>query len=1573
MKKNRKYSAAVKILASLSLLAFTSCSNLFVDMLNEDGSVKTGDTSLQTSLDPDENIITPETGNKPGTTTGKPGNTPGTVVEPNEHPEEFYESDEDNELKNTDVNTGIVVIKATRPNYNQIVFNANIHSYEVGLLRAEDDPVTVKAFKNDVNAKITFSAVQTRTTNIENGSLKTTYIAEDTEQFIDLPASNQPAVTFTEAAGPGDAILFPKLPYGTTRVTVTITADDDNYSDSYDIYLNKKHVLTSLMLPETGNPGKTDLTTSLVVLKESDGFNKNQITYKPVVTEYDVEVLTPKDNLVYLKAVPSDKNAKVTWTAVYTAKPVYKYEYYQTVTTTTVKVDANGKLLEGPLTSKVTSKVNSAAENHSEISEKKDAKGNTITTTVSTTTRKTIVGLDHMESVTQEDISSSLLPVENQNTDRVRITTLPYGETKVTATVHGDGNQNSINQVYTITIPRVKFSAVEEGSDPWGSSDEELPAINDDTSKLEDLSVSNFETIDDEGNATDLETQATEDFTFNRDETIYSVIVDEDTDVMKINPVLKENEVMTYPVSKTKYSELESNSYSVNLVGGLQVITFTVTEEGCESRTYTIYAYKQSGNTILESINYSSYDSVNKAWTSHKMAEANYSAGLTAMSPSKVSLKNGAKVASAANTYSLKVRADNAADVTQMKFSVQPYDMHTHLYYYVGGSCPEEKSQAWGKAYLKNDQDNSITISELNNDGKEAKTYLWIKTVSRPYYHADDVKVRSDVTYHKIEISKPGKENVALKELFINTQNEAEEWNELYSDKDTETETGITHIAETMEENVTTDVDVAKIYFRFADDDAKDNKTVTYSVVNERASDTSLTPNTDFYKSPAPGSLKGSTETIDGKKYYVITLGQIDVENKDADDLSKERTTNDLPMGDTIVKILVNDEESATVTLKKPDLNSYTLTARPAIGTGSSGLYTTSFYDTVYYLNKGVDEVTLTMTTSQKNESISVDSYKKIAKENGSEESDDYSDKAYVSMVQSKDKPYTTWTSKVTKIPKGTSQVVYRVKSAYGNYSQPCTVTFVRAEDSETRLRKFNVKGPKNEITDFKWSDQGSLDTGNFVNNYKIADGSGKYTITALPMNSNEDVTVFVYTSATKKIDKDNLDSLTGKDYQTGVNGTYTFEAKSEDKFILVRVEVKNGSANVRYYDALVTVDPEVTTKLTATGKQYNIGDAGDFDSFNFYKADNSIIPASTNVNSIGNIRIDVSKSSKASWNDGYPKVTVDTVEGEDITVQRDIDSDRNITISYDVYKKYLGKTLNVIYKATAESGAEEEFVFPIELSTLETVTKYEKWTSSESYSYELPVTTKKKQIAYRFGSQINDTRTNWIYTATKNEQGQPDTSGIDIVGSLDGGSTWGATSYNFSGLHYLLKSGENIYLAKLEADTLDNSKASVNTLYLLNVDKEKAEVKNAADLGIELTVNARVSYAGETPYLMLTATVKGADQLGAIMDTLVASEKFATDAGADSVSIKATTNGFKMAGDGYKFSAVLKNAVEVNDVSRFWYGSYKEISGALSYLKTVFTTTEPANEDVDDSAISFSWDLNPGEEAAKTIRFTIE
>lgn len=1597
----KKSGLIVKVLIGLALLGATSCSNLFDDFLNEDGSIKSGDTRLtainpgQSQLNPDENSASAGDDNKYEIT--EPAPAPKPQITPNAKPEEYFSSDEDFEIKNTVIDSGIVVLKSGRENYNQIIYDAAQHEYEIGydkneacsdgvkearkhsspvFLTAYDDPVTVKAFKNDSKAKITYSAFQTRTTNVSDGSWTSSYIAEGSEVFVDLQEAAQRKVDFTQAGGEGEPIVFENLPYGTTCVKITITADDAYYSDSYTVCLNKKHILTSLVTQEEGNAAKTDLTTGLVVLKESDGFNNNQISYEPSVKDYETSILTSKDNTLYLKAVPSDKKATVSWSASYTAKPVYKYEYYQTVTKTVVKVDANGKLIEGPKTTKETKKVASDSENSSNITEDTASDGSTTTTTTSTVTRKTIVGLDKMEEVTPEDISSILLPVENQNSDRVRVTSLPYGVTKVTAKVCSYDKSNPLEELYTITLPRVQFYSSEESSENTSSSgSEQSPACEDDTSKLEALSVTNLETIDDDGNKTKIETQAAVNFTFNKEETIYSLVVDEDTDVMIINPTLSENESMSNPVSKTKYSELKSNDYSVNLLGGLQVITFTVTEEGCEPRTYTIYAYKQSGNTILQAINYSSYDCVSEKWTEQSMASANYEAGVTAMSPSAVSLDNGASAAENANTYKLNVRADNACDVSKMKFSVKPYDSHTHIYYYVGNECPAADSSDWGSGYLSSSSSNEKVFT-LSNEGIKAKTRLWLKTVSRPYYHTSDfenessasVSPRSDVTYHKIEISKPGKANAAFKELLIKTESETNVVKTLHSDLDSNDGAGVIHTAGDIEKYVGTDIDVAKIYFRFADDDVKDNKTVTYSVVNKRASDTNLTPNTDFYKSPAPGSLKGSTEIKDGKEYYVITLGQPEAEDKNADDLSKARTTNDLPMGDTIVKIFVNDSESATVTLKKPDLNSYSLTAKPALGSGYSGYYTTSFYDTVYYLNKGVEEVDLTMNTSQKNEIIYVDSYKKIAKENGSEESDDYSDKGYVSIVQSKDKPYTKWTSKVTKIPKGTSQVVYRVKSAYGDFSQLCTVTFVRAEDTETRLRSFDVAGPKNHITDFKWSDEGTSENGIDVNNYKLGDATGNYTITALPMNSNEEVTVFVYKSDTKNIDKNNLEALNKKDYQTNTNGSYTFEAESDDKFVLVRVEVKNGTSNVRYYDALITVDPEVTTKITATGKQYYNSTSTEYDAFNFYKADNTIAAASTNVNSNGDIRIEVSKSAKAKWNDGYPKVTLDTVDGENIASHLDIDSDMNITIKYDVYKNYLGKALNVIYKATAEIGTvEEEFVFPIELSTLKTVTSYNKWISSKSYSYVLPASNDQNQLAFRFGSQINDERTNWIYTAT--DKGSK-TGGVDIVGSLNYGSNWGATSYNFSGLHYLVQKGSSIYLAKLEADSFDNKKAKADIFYLLNASKKTLEEKSASELGISLSVNAEVCYNGDTPYLLLKANVSGADKLGVIMDTLVAPENKATDSKADSVTIKETNNGFSMAGDGYKFSVFLKNALGVDDVTRFWYGPYTGVSG-LNYLSTVFSNSGsnlPANTD---SAISFSWDLSGSCE--KSFRVTIE
>lgn len=1614
----KKSGLIVKVLIGLALLGATSCSNLFDDFLNEDGSIKSGDTRLtainpgQSQLNPDENSVSAGDDNKYEIT--EPAPAPKPQITPNAKPEEYFSSDEDFEIKNTVIDSGIVVLKSGRENYNQIIYDAAQHEYEIGydkneacsdgvkearkhsspvFLTAYDDPVTVKAFKNDSKAKITYSAFQTRTTNVSDGSWTSSYIAEGSEVFVDLQEAAQRKVDFTQAGGEGEPIVFENLPYGTTCVKITITADDAYYSDSYTVCLNKKHILTSLVTQEEGNAAKTDLTTGLVVLKESDGFNNNQISYEPSVKDYETSILTSKDNTLYLKAVPSDKKATVSWSAAYTAKPVYKYEYYQTVTKTVVKVDANGKLIEGPKTTKETKKVASDSENTSKVEEVTASDGSTTTTTTSTVTRKTIVGLDRMEEVTPVDISSILLPVENQNSDRVRLTSLPYGVTKVTAKVCSYDKSNPIEELYTITLPRVQFYSSEESSENTSSSgSDQSPACEDDTSKLEDLSVTNLEIIDDDGNKTKVETQAAVNFTFNKEETIYSLVVDEDTDVMIINPTLSENESMSNPLSKTKYSELKSNDYSVNLLGGLQVITFTVTEEGCEPRTYTIYAYKQSGNTILESINYSSYDCVSEKWTEQSMASANYEAGLTSMSPSAVSLDNGAVNSNQAKTYSLNVRADNACDVSKMKFSVKPYDSHTHIYYYVGDACPAENDSAWGRGYLAADSSNE-KIFELNNAGVTSVTNLWLKTVSRPYYHSADftgsdsasVSPKSDVTYHKIEISKPGRENAAFKELLIKTVNETGKEEQLHSDLDDAEKNGVTHTAGSIVKDIATDVDVAKIYFRLADkSDSTDSKTIKYTVENTRSSTTENTPNTSFTMSPAKETefTDGYYETINGKKYYVITLGEIDTEA--SAEVSSGRTSKDLPMGKTTVTIYVNGAKSTTVIFSKPDLDCHTLTARPAIGSGSYyGVSTTSYYDTVFYLNNDTESVLLTMKTTQKNEVITVDSYKKTADENGVSNSETYdvSDSDYITISQSTSVPYTAWTCEVKNIPVGTSVVVYKVTNADGQGHSECKVTFVRAEDTETRLQSYSVTGPgKENISGFSWSDSGSpAGVNSYVNNFALKAGTGKYTVIARPMNNNEKVEVSVYgtiTEVTALTGSGNVYDLSSADWASNIistekasskDPTYTFDVGSNYRYILVRALVTNGSGSyMHYYDTLITVNLETTTGITAVGKQYYNKEKNNSDSLQLSTSKT----AATNINSNGDIQIDVQKSEKAVWIEGYPKVTV---ESENITGRVSVDSNKNIIIPYSVYKEYTGKTLTLTYSARAElTSVTESPSYNIEISGLKTVTSYSSKTVTNSYTYVLPSSNDAKQLAFRFGSHINDSSTNWIYNANATDNGSK-TGGVDIVGSLNYGSSWGATSYNFSGLHYLVQKGNDIYLAKLEADTSDNKKAKADTFYLLNVSKKTLEEKFASELGISLSVNAEVCYDGDTPYLILKADVSGVSKLGVIMDTLVAPEDSANSAAADQVKIEKTNNGFKMEGNGYKFSVFLKNALGVDDVSRFWYGAYTDTSGALGYLNTVFKQSASGPASGVDSAISFSWDLPYTGQASKSFRVTIE
>ncbi|MCR4954796.1 MAG: hypothetical protein K6A43_12060, partial [Treponema sp.] len=253
-------------------LFFAGCSNLFESFVTNDGNSKTGDTSV----------------------------TETEVVDPKEV---FEDDDEDLELKNKEISAGIVVIKNSQPDYNQIIYSKTVTEYEIGYelegeaaerfenaqvnsspvyLNGYDDPLTIKVFKNDVHATVEYSAVQTRTTNFAGlDHDKSNFIDETNEVFEELSSDAQKPVEFSiNRDEAGEPIVFDFLPYGTTVVNIKITADDDYYVDEYKIILNKKHLFTSLVLPEEGNAQKTTLTTGLVALKQGNNYSKNIITYE---------------------------------------------------------------------------------------------------------------------------------------------------------------------------------------------------------------------------------------------------------------------------------------------------------------------------------------------------------------------------------------------------------------------------------------------------------------------------------------------------------------------------------------------------------------------------------------------------------------------------------------------------------------------------------------------------------------------------------------------------------------------------------------------------------------------------------------------------------------------------------------------------------------------------------------------------------------------------------------------------------------------------------------------------------------------------------------------------------------------------------------------------------------------------------------------------------------------------------------------------------------------------------------------------------------------------------------------
>lgn len=290
----------------LTCLFISACSNLFENLINEDLSFKKGDDSLLP--------ITDATG------------------------------------ENAITSSGIVVIKNSEKNKTQILYNPNQKIYFVGKvpsgfsdfnvnyqngtnisLLGKDDPVEIKCFPNDSNAKVVWNLTQTwkylpqeevRTTKDSDGN-EVTYrgIKAQKAEKLKSPVS----VNYKNEKKDGAFILTSDLPYGVSVATCTVIADDAAYQTEYKIILTKEYITT---LADSSLDADANNVTDhgLVVIKASDP-GRNAINYSSTTYEYEIGDssgrdtsldLTGRDDPLVFKCFILDENAELTWKAVQT-------------------------------------------------------------------------------------------------------------------------------------------------------------------------------------------------------------------------------------------------------------------------------------------------------------------------------------------------------------------------------------------------------------------------------------------------------------------------------------------------------------------------------------------------------------------------------------------------------------------------------------------------------------------------------------------------------------------------------------------------------------------------------------------------------------------------------------------------------------------------------------------------------------------------------------------------------------------------------------------------------------------------------------------------------------------------------------------------------------------------------------------------------------------------------------------------------------------------------------------------------------------------------------------------------
>ena len=1098
---------------------------------------------------------------------------------------------------------------------------------------------------------------------------------------------------------------------------------------------------------------------------------------------------------------------------------------------------------------------------------------------------------------------------------------IPIGITEVTATIY---SENGETVTYKIKLQRDLYKIVTE--EEYEESLEKGEVIGE-YSKLEDLTV----TIIDEKDKDDEDKVAVLSPEFDPSITTYTLTVDEEIDRITID-VLPESEdaEISDPTVVTKYGEVPAiDGMNISLVGGTSRITFTVTDEIGIARTYTIYVEKpEDGDTTLASLVIS--------------PEVGFANGLALDKNLNKAFKGSDKSADA--YYKMSLSADSRKDVSEVEFTATPTNKRTVVSYGISDSIKEMPVE-WSVSFDKsNAKSQRVTIAD--GDAETLTKVLWIKTVSDEYYHIkDDVyetEKRADTTYHKILLSKAGNTNQELTALAIDVTYEEGKTDTI------ETQPKKQKVAAELEDvkkgidTITTFADVLTFYFRPLDKDAE----ITYSVINtEDGIEHDITTEATLEK------INGTCNQLnDGsKEYYKLTIGSID---KGVD------STKDLPRGITTVNIC-----NRTFTFIKPDLKNVSY----KIGVGN-GEYK---WDGYIYLTYEEKTLNLALTTQQQNQILEVVSCEHILGANntvlaeGEKKTDVIST---ISQVTGNNAKITDWTNIVENIPVGTTKLVIKVTN--GTTENPVTATrdfyIVRADTTETRLMTlmFDDKTPEAFKSDWQEGMTNESYTYNIAKPVNVE--AGKKVLKFAPLYSEAYITFEKYQYKNANLtDADDsswklCETKSGKISEFEENFTLENVDVNEGTSIkyTIKVSTEEGEEATHIYNVIIHLEADKTAQLDAL-TIIQKGQTEDLDRTilsNYFDPEKFNYPIfSASLNYCGDIVITPTK---------YAKATIVRTElkcdGEEISSETSSEiifaTDGSITIPYSIYSKKLGSTYSVSYEVQAQDTSVETKTYTVEFEIPEykVITETLKTSVSKDLTFEVPAQV-TGGLGYRFGSVITD--------ATHKAKGL--FGGIDIAGSSDG-ETWYESSFGGSGFQFVLNIDGKDYWAKLDAE------GKLSAVY--SYDGNKLPEAAVIPEGIDFAVVPKFVVENKEQYLELKFVVTNQNEksvkLGAAIDTLIGTIEESSKASNDSVTVKATNNGFTMHGKKYSFSLILQNAYGVDDVTEFWYVAYD--SG--NFLLNIFDNQKESGlKQNEDSAASFYWDIGEEKESSKTIRIFME